>query len=44
MVKIGGEIDMYSLASNGIDLIKNALATGDAKTIDLIYSYSKYRN
>lgn len=44
MVKIGGEIDMYSLASNGIDLIKNALDIGDTKNIDLTYAGSpKYR-
>ncbi|WMT51706.1 MAG: translation initiation factor IF-2 subunit alpha [Ferroplasma sp.] len=44
MVKIGGEIDMYSLASNGIELIKNALDIEDDDSIEITYAGSpRYR-
>ena len=44
MVKIGGEIDMYSLAPNGIELIKNALDIGDDSNIEITYAGSpRYR-
>ncbi|MCL4452926.1 MAG: translation initiation factor IF-2 subunit alpha [Candidatus Thermoplasmatota archaeon] len=44
MVKIGGEIDMYSLAPNGIELIKNALDIEDDSNIEITYAGSpRYR-
>jgi translation initiation factor 2 subunit 1 len=44
MVKIGGEIDIYSLASNGIDLIKGTVDIGDEKNVEITYAGSpKYR-
>ncbi len=44
MVKIGGEIDMYSLASNGIELIKKALDIDAGNNIEISYAGSpKYR-
>jgi translation initiation factor 2 subunit 1 len=44
MVKIGGEIDMYSLAPNGIELIKNALDIEEDSNIEITYAGSpRYR-
>ncbi|AGO60742.1 translation initiation factor IF-2 subunit alpha [Ferroplasma acidiphilum] len=44
MVKIGGEIDMYSLASNGIELIREALDVDSGNNIEITYAGSpKYR-
>jgi translation initiation factor 2 subunit 1 len=43
MVKIGGEIDMYSLAPNGIELIKNALDLEDSNVIITYAGSPKYR-
>ncbi len=37
MVKIGGYIEMYSLASNGIYLIKNVLTSVKNRNIEIIY-------
>lgn len=44
MVKIGGEIDMYSLAPNGIELVKNALDIESSDNVEITYAGSpKYR-
>jgi translation initiation factor 2 subunit 1 len=44
MVKIGGEMDMYSLASDGVELVKKALDVDTGKNVEITYAGApKYR-
>ncbi|MEM0139003.1 MAG: translation initiation factor IF-2 subunit alpha [Ferroplasma sp.] len=44
LVRISGEIDMYSLASNGIELVKNTLEAVEDDNVEITYNGApKYR-